>query len=46
MLIKNVSEQLVNGLRGHVATLNDDSVVVHFPSLGKSHSFSQAFFTR
>lgn len=33
MLLKNLSEKLVNGLRGTVQTLNKDSVIVQFTSM-------------
>ena len=33
MLLKNLSEKLVNGIRGTVQTLNKDSVIVQFTSM-------------
>ena len=46
MLIRNVTDKLVNGLRGRVAALRHDEVVVNFPSLGESHTFKPMEFTR
>lgn len=46
MLIKNLSDTLVNGLRGKVAKLKQEEVIVHFPSLSRSHTFKAEKFTR
>lgn len=46
MLIRNVSEVMVNGVRGNVAALQEESVVVHFPVLNMVYTFSALDFKR
>lgn len=46
MLIRNITDVFVNGLKGIVADLQDSSVTVHFPSLDKVHTFTAVDFNR
>ena len=46
VLLKNVSPQLVNGLRGNVCDLKEAAVAVHFPSLSSTHTFEKENFPR
>lgn len=46
MLIRNITDVFVNGLKGNVAELQDSSVVVNFPSLNRNHTFTAVDFKR
>ena len=45
MVVANITEDIVNGLIGHVAELGENSIKVHFPSLNRTCSLSQYDFT-
>lgn len=46
MLLKNLSDEMVNGLRGTVVKLTEDSIHVTFPPSSRCHTLSRVKFTR
>ena len=46
MLLKNLSDNLVNGLIGHVQSATANSVTVWFPDLRKSETLFATVFSR
>jgi hypothetical protein len=46
ILLKNMSERLVNGLRGEVVSLTRVSATVQFSSIGMKTTLKKTSFTR